>query len=427
MSWAEYIRGLAATFEEAAKQLTSLTELPPDVVDEITNEEDSDTNETSKDSYRKRIEELNAFSDSDGADENFGDVNLNEQAEVRKKIQEIQASPTLTDKQKASFMQKLLMSGYRKYKHKSSRVRRESGSPTPEELEKTFFDEKNGILGCPHYMRCCKKQCTKCLGWYTCRRCHDAVNSHTLDRHATNKMLCMLCQTVQPPAKYCRSCDACMAEYYCSKCKLWDGDPHKSSYHCDECGICRVGRGLGDDYFHCKKCGICISISVYDTHKCIERSTDCNCPICGEYMFTSTDPIIFLPCSHPLHRSCYLEYFKRNYRCPTCSKTVANVNSMFRILDAEVSRQPMPYPYNTWITTIKCNDCHARCEQKYHFLGHKCRFCNSYNTTISSIYKPLDHPQISIPEVAGSEDAGMRALMGQHGLDSDSDLNLYNV
>ena len=36
------------------------------------------------------------------------------------------------------------------------------------------------------------------------------------------------------------------------KCKLWDDDPEKKIYHCDDCGICRIGAGLGKDFFHCK-------------------------------------------------------------------------------------------------------------------------------------------------------------------------------
>jgi hypothetical protein len=36
------------------------------------------------------------------------------------------------------------------------------------------------------------------------------------------------------------------------QCKLWDDDPEKSIYHCNDCGICRIGQGLGKDFFHCK-------------------------------------------------------------------------------------------------------------------------------------------------------------------------------
>lgn len=103
----------------------------------------------------------------------------------------------------------------------------------------------------------------------------------------------MLCSTLQPAAKTCRECNEVMAKYYCDKCKLWDNHPDKSIYHCDDCGICRQGKGLGEDYFHCKKCNICLSTTMKN-HKCIERNLECDCPICGEYMFTSTSTVIFM-------------------------------------------------------------------------------------------------------------------------------------
>lgn len=103
----------------------------------------------------------------------------------------------------------------------------------------------------------------------------------------------MLCLTLQPAAKSCQKCGEELARYYCDKCKLWDDDPKKSIYHCEDCGICRQGKGLGEDFFHCKKCNICLNISM-KKHKCIERNLESDCPICGEYMFTSTATVIFM-------------------------------------------------------------------------------------------------------------------------------------
>lgn len=85
-----------------------------------------------------------------------------------------------------------------------------------------------------------------------------------------------------------------VSKYYCKECKLWDSDPRKTIYHCHDCGICRIGKGLGQDYFHCKKCNVCMAMSLNGRHKCIERNLECDCPICGEYMFTSTTTVIFM-------------------------------------------------------------------------------------------------------------------------------------
>lgn len=111
-------------------------------------------------------------------------------------------------------------------------------------------------LGCPHYMRNVKLQCSQCHRWYTCRFCHDEVEDHSLIRKETKNMLCMICGTPQAAGQTCIQCGEQAAWYYCSVCKLWDDDTSKSIYHCDDCGICRIGRGLGKDYIHCKVCSL---------------------------------------------------------------------------------------------------------------------------------------------------------------------------
>ncbi|KAL9585625.1 MAG: hypothetical protein Q9212_001408 [Teloschistes hypoglaucus] len=107
-------------------------------------------------------------------------------------------------------------------------------------------------LGCLHYKRNIKLQCSACYRWYTCRFCHDAAEDHSLNRRATKNMLCMLCGCAQVASERCTRCGERSARYYCSICKLWDDDATRSIYHCNDCGICRVGQGLGKDFFHCQ-------------------------------------------------------------------------------------------------------------------------------------------------------------------------------
>jgi len=112
--------------------------------------------------------------------------------------------------------------------------------------------EGNQVLGCEHYKRNVKLQCPMCNKWYTCRLCHDAAENHILPRKETKNMLCMLCGSAQKASDQCAQCGARAANYYCDICHLWEDDPNRSIYHCNDCGICRVGRGLGKDFFHCK-------------------------------------------------------------------------------------------------------------------------------------------------------------------------------
>lgn len=110
------------------------------------------------------------------------------------------------------------------------------------------------LLGCLHYRRNVKLQCAACEKWYTCRLCHDEVEEHILPRKMTKHMLCMLCGYAQKASDSCVNCGECAAQYYCNICKLWSDDVNKPIYHCDDCGICRVGHGLDKDFFHCKVC-----------------------------------------------------------------------------------------------------------------------------------------------------------------------------
>jgi hypothetical protein len=108
------------------------------------------------------------------------------------------------------------------------------------------------VLGCQHYKRNVKLQCSSCSRWYTCRFCHDNAEDHVLNRKQTKNMLCMICGCAQKAGETCIQCHERTAWYYCNICKLWDDDTSKSIYHCNDCGICRVGHGLGKDFFHCK-------------------------------------------------------------------------------------------------------------------------------------------------------------------------------
>ncbi|KAI9794830.1 MAG: hypothetical protein M1816_002958 [Peltula sp. TS41687] len=242
------------------------------------------------------------------------------------------------------------------------------------------FETIPPYLGCQHYRRNVKLQCSTCNKWYTCRFCHNEKEDHMLIRVETRNMLCMLCWCAQPAGEICVNCGERTAWYYCGICKLWDDDSEKSIYHCNDCGICRVGRGLGKDFFHCKTCCVCMSISIADSHKCIERSTDCDCPICGEYMFTSPETVVFMPCGHSIHHKCYYEHMKSSYRCPICSRSIVNMEAQFRNLDRAIESQPMPAQFRDTRALIYCSDCCAKSSVKYHWLGLKCGLCDSYNT-----------------------------------------------
>ncbi|KAL2143907.1 hypothetical protein VTI28DRAFT_9895 [Corynascus sepedonium] len=241
-------------------------------------------------------------------------------------------------------------------------------------------EDEEKRLGCEHYRRNVKMQCASCERWYTCRHCHDAVEDHSLPRQQTKHMLCMLCGCAQKVSDTCTKCGRSAAYYYCGICKLWNDDASKPIYHCSDCGLCRVGQGLGKDFFHCKKCVACISMSETN-HKCIERAVDSNCPICNEYLFDSPKSVTFMQCGHSIHLLCLEELKKTSYRCPLCNKSCVNMEYRFRQLDMQILHQPMPPEYADARAVISCNDCSAKSQTAYHWIGLKCAVCTSYNTT----------------------------------------------
>ena len=250
------------------------------------------------------------------------------------------------------------------------------------------LDDDLTAYGCRHYKRNIKLQCSTCSRWYTCRFCHDSVEDHKLVRRATKYMLCMFCNCAQKASGVCIECDQRAAWYYCDVCKLWDDNPDRSIYHCEDCGICRVGKGIGKDFYHCKvgsqlkyvdiiltfnqTCSACLEIGIADSHRCIERSTDCDCPICGEYMFTSPDKVVFMKCGHSIHQKCYGEHIQRSYRCPICSRSVLNMEANFGHLKRLINMQPMPSHLQDTKALVYCNDCSAKTTVKYHWLGCAC-------------------------------------------------------
>ncbi|KAG0334014.1 hypothetical protein BG000_008707 [Podila horticola] len=297
------------------------------------------------------------------------------QSELRRKIMDIQRDPTISFADKAGMIQKLMSS---KWQDSGKIVESKGSEETSEEdLKTTFSNKEQGHLGCKHYRRGCKLKANCCGKWFNCRFCHDDACDHAIVRSETKEMLCMHCKTIQPAAQECSSCKATLAKYYCDICKLWDDDPRKQIYHCDDCGICRIGKGLGEDFFHCKKCNICMSTRLLN-HKCIERNLECDCPICGEYMFTSTATVIFMPCGHCIHSRCHDDYIKTSYQC---------MSTYYAKIDSLLKEQTMPPEYTNIFSNVLCNDCEVKSEAPYHFLYHKCDKCKGYNTKVLETFR----------------------------------------
>ena len=165
---------------------------------------------------------------------------------------------------------------------------------------------------------------------------------HTMNRHLVESIVCSACETEQPPVANCGSCGTpsprsklasmqhaaasvwprhslgacslthtfhrvhppgeCFGAYFCAVCNLYDDDLSKHQFHCEECGICRVGGR--ENFFHCSTCGACYSVELRNNHVCVPNSMQRDCPICYEYLFDSLEAPQVLRCGHTIHRKC---------------------------------------------------------------------------------------------------------------------------
>lgn len=244
-------------------------------------------------------------------------------------------------------------------------------------------------LGCDHYLRACKLRAACCNRLYTCRLCHDASETHIMDRASTTEILCMRCDTLQSVSRTCvnENCQQQFAKYFCEVCIFYDDMKERSIYHCHSCNVCRVGKGLGQDFFHCMKCNQCMSMKYQEGHACVENSMESDCPVCFQYMFTSTRPVKYLRCGHLMHVNCFKQYQRTNVRCPLCSKSLAEMTSLYKQIDKNLAAagNSMPWQYRTARCDIFCHDCQMSSNTAYHFLYNKCPNCSSYNTRVDRI------------------------------------------
>ncbi|KPP60845.1 RING finger and CHY zinc finger domain-containing protein 1-like, partial [Scleropages formosus] len=218
---------------------------------------------------------------------------------------------------------------------------------------------------------CCEK-------FYVCRLCHDAKENHQMDRFLVKEVKCSICNTVQKAQQMCEECGVKFSEYYCAICHLFDKD--KKQYHCQPCGICRIGPK--EKYFHCIKCNLCLACDLQGNHKCVENVSRQNCPVCMEDIHTSRIGAHVLPCGHLLHKTCFNEMYKTGgYRCPLCMHSAWNMERYWEEMDKEISQTPMPSEYQGTTVKIMCNDCQSHSTVPFHVLGMKCSSCGSYNTS----------------------------------------------
>ena len=65
------------------------------------------------------------------------------------------------------------------------------------------------------------------------------------------------------------------------------------------CSICfedsDVGVECSERHFHCETCQACYTLDSKASHKCVERALESDCPVCMQYLFTSSEALFVGP------------------------------------------------------------------------------------------------------------------------------------
>ncbi|CAK9184752.1 unnamed protein product [Ilex paraguariensis] len=316
------------------------------------NHQSSDCTEFSEEVAKKRCNEIADVTDQANKIGKVVQVNqtfchqekfsMLSQEELEAAIRSVSRDSTLDPRKKSYLIQNLLTSRWFVTQQKlHPEVTVSSGKEEVPGQCPSYQDPLGLVFGCKHYKRNCKLVASCCNKLYTCIRCHDDMANHSMDRKTTTKMMCMKCMIIQPIGATCStvSCNnISMARYYCQICKLFDDE----------------------------------------REKCLED----NCPICHEYIFTSSSPVKALPCGHLMHSACFQDYTCTHYTCPICSKSLGDMQVYFGMLDAWLAEEKIPEEYSGQTQVILCNDCEKRGTASFHWLYHKCSYCGSYNTRV---------------------------------------------
>jgi len=77
----------------------------------------------------------------------------------------------------------------------------------------------------------------------------------------------------------------------------------------------------------------------------------------------------------------------------------------------------MPPEYQDFVAEVHCADCGSDSTVKYHFYGHRCKTCKSYNTSREKLYRApgaVVEEQDDEPEEEEEEGGGQAEQVVQH-------------
>lgn len=231
---------------------------------------------------------------------------------------------------------------------------------------------KINVKKCDYMSNNFKIKSTCCDKTYCCSQCHNFNSTHKINIKKTN-IICNSCDIEQEYGNYCIACDEKLKTIYsCKKCYIFD-NTNKYKFHCDKCNKCHQDNVQTK---YCNNCNICYVNT--DNHICVDLNE--NCCICLEKLINGT--IFNLKCGHIIHAMCYKNLIKTTYKCPLCCKSVKDMTNEFKKIDDDIEENSSYDSADKIYKNIYCNDCGKKSLTQYHYLGIKCKNCNSYNTIV---------------------------------------------
>ena len=115
---------------------------------------------------------------------------------------------------------------------------------------------------------------------------------------------------------------------------------------------------------------MCLPNHLEGAHKCVEKVSRGNCPVCQEDIHTSRIPSQIPPCNHLIHKNCFDEMLSNgHYACPVCGVSMIDMKEIWKIYDKDIEETPMPEEYRHLFAKIKCRDCLQTSLSSFHILG----------------------------------------------------------
>lgn len=232
---------------------------------------------------------------------------------------------------------------------------------------------------CTHHRRKCHIKVTCCQGTFGCLKCHNEQSTHKATIRDIEALVCLNCSHEQKGLlNTCQKCHAELVKYSCGTCHLME-DEDRGQFHCEGCGLCRLGGKV--NYFHCDTCQMCLPNSLMGSHKCIERVSHSNCPVCQDDLHTSKEPCQIPPCQHLIHKGCFDGLIANSlFYCPICSRSLLDLSPLWKVMSKQIEKYPMHGKYQDITVNVICRDCCQSTKSPFHVIGLLCKFCQGFNT-----------------------------------------------